>query len=186
MGPSFAVASATAVTALSSWISDPWPLVPRAVSRIQKMAFSAVCIRYARRPARHSQRVAADLAHGLGGSVEQFGLLSTNQWSRTDRRSPRRRRTRRPDRVTAASALRMSATAIIMASMSFMSTAPRPHNIPVLDRTGERVHTPVRRLGGDHVEVPMQHQGPARGVRALSRVNTLARPGAPASKYSVS
>ena len=37
-------------------------------------------------------------------------------------------------------------------------------DVAVLERTGERMHAPVRRLGGHHIEVPVQHQGAARGV----------------------
>ena len=39
--PSRATASATFVTALSSWRNEPWPGLPRARSRIQAMPFSA-------------------------------------------------------------------------------------------------------------------------------------------------
>ena len=39
------IASASSVTALSGWIIEPCPAVPRAVSRIQAMPFSAVCSR---------------------------------------------------------------------------------------------------------------------------------------------
>ena len=43
--PIRATAEAIAVTALSSWIIDPWPARPRAVSRIHSRPFSAVSMR---------------------------------------------------------------------------------------------------------------------------------------------
>jgi hypothetical protein len=43
--PTRATASAIAVTALSSWIMEPWPGRPRACSRSQVSPFSAVSIR---------------------------------------------------------------------------------------------------------------------------------------------
>ncbi len=47
--PSLATAAANSVTALSLLVIDPWPAVPRAVSFIHAMPFSAVSTRYRRR-----------------------------------------------------------------------------------------------------------------------------------------
>ena len=43
--PSRPIASASSVTALSGFTIEPWPAVPRAVSRSQAIPFSAVCSR---------------------------------------------------------------------------------------------------------------------------------------------
>ena len=43
--PSRATASARCVTALSSWMNEPCPGLPRACSRIQAMPFSAVSMK---------------------------------------------------------------------------------------------------------------------------------------------
>ena len=168
-----ATASATAVTALLSWIIDPWPARPRAVSRIHIIAFSAVSIRYsvplAAVAARDRQREAADLADRLGHAVEQVGpvvdqplaavlaaglLVGDEREHQVARRHDARAfevpgdRDHHPDHVL------------------HVDRAAAP-DVAVLDRAGERMHAPVGRLGGHHVEVAVQHQGAALAVGAL-------------------
>ena len=126
--PSRATASQSSVTALSSLIIEPWPARPVAVSRIQAMPFSAVSIEVEPQVVRDRQREAADLADRLGAALEQLrvvvdqpvravaaaGLLVGEEGEHDVAAG------RRPVRI------RSRTTASIIASMSFMSTAPRP------------------------------------------------------------
>ena len=125
-------ASTRLVTALSVFTIDPWPAVPRALSRIQFMPFSAVSIRYSRRS---SFSVIENPPTSPIPSVQSAtvsGWLLTSHWapytppasssavktSRTGRRgfTPARCRARTTDST--------------IASKSFMSTAPRPQTHP--------------------------------------------------------
>ncbi len=81
----------------------------------------------------HRHGEPADLADRLGHAVEQVAaVLDQPVAARGLRRPPRRRRTRRPGRGAAGSPVRARSrrTASIIASMSFMSTAPRPQRQP--------------------------------------------------------
>ena len=81
-------------------------------------------------------------------------------------------------RLAARCGSRSRTTARIIASMSFMSTAPRPQTQPSRDLAGERVDRPVGGVGRYDVEVTVdQQRRPARGRRPPSRATTLARPG---------
>ena len=78
---------------------------------------------------------AADLADRLCGALEELGVVVHQPAGAIRRRPPRRRRTRRPGRGAAGCPRAPSRrTARIMASMSFMSTAPRPQIMPSLTR----------------------------------------------------
>ncbi len=50
--------------------------------------------------------------------------------------------------------------------MSFMSTAPRPHSIPVLHDAAEGIDAPVLGDGRNHVEVAVQDEGGLVAVAA--------------------
>ena len=69
----------------------------------------------------------------------------------------------------------------IMASMSFMSTAPRPQTQSSRDLAGERVDLPVVGAGGDDVEVAVDQQAGPRGVCARECARTR-WPGAAATR----
>ncbi len=137
--------------------------------------------------ARHGQREAADLADRLGDAVEQVGpvvdqpfaavlaaglLVGDEREHQVARRHDARAFEVPGDRDDHAD------------HVLHVDRAAAPH-VAVLDRAGERVHAPVRRLGGHHVEVAVQQQRSAVGVGAREPANTLPRPGAPASTYSV-
>jgi hypothetical protein len=47
-----------------------------------------------------------------------------------------------------------------------VDSSAAPH-IAVLDGTGKRVHAPIRRFSGHHVEVPVQQKRSTVGIRAL-------------------
>ena len=129
--PIRATVSASSVTALSLWSREPCPAVPRAVSRSQAMPFSAVCTRYRRWP----PMVALNPPTSLIASVTPSNRCA---WLSTSHRPPQfppasssarkasttSRGGRRPSRI------RCLTTARVMASMSFMSTAPRPQIVP--------------------------------------------------------
>ncbi len=63
---------------------------------------------------------------------------------------------------TTPSRLNRRATAIVIATMFFMSTAPAPPpHVAVLHRARERVHRPLTRVGGgDDVEMAVDQQRP--------------------------
>ena len=62
--------------------------------------------------------------------------------------------------------LKCRATAIIIADHVLHVDRAAAPDVAVLDRAGERVHAPVRRLGGHHVEVAVQQQRAAGRVGA--------------------
>ncbi len=166
--PSATTASASFVTAFSRTSREPWDAGPRAMSRIQTRAFSPVCSRYARR-AVEVDRVAADLADRLAGAVEDLGmavdypvgaehptglLVGEEAHHEVARRpSPANRRISPSD-------------ASIIASMSFMSTAPRPQSMPSLTTPPKGSTVQFAGSAGTTSRVPV-HDERRAGVRAL-------------------
>ena len=119
--------------------------------------------------ARHRQREAADLADRLGHSLEQVGPVIHQPLAAVLAAGllVGQEREHQVARWDDASAFEVPGDRDHHADhVLHVDRAAAPH-VAVLEGTGERVHAPVRRLGGHHVEVPVQHQGPARGVRAL-------------------
>ena len=131
--PNLATASAIVVTALSSWMNDPCPALPRAFRRIHNMPFSAVSIRYSlRSPPSRRGTVSEKPPTSPTASVmpsKRSGRFSTSHLapyfppasSSATKANTRSRGGTMPAR------LKCRATAIIIPHMSFMSTAPRPH-----------------------------------------------------------
>ena len=64
-----------------------------------------------------------------------------------------------------------------MATIDFMSTAPRPQ-LAVVDLPGERRVPPALGLGRDHVDVAVEQQRASAPSPPASRATRLARPGA--------
>ncbi|SHV81169.1 Uncharacterised protein [Mycobacteroides abscessus subsp. abscessus] len=131
--PSLATASATAVTALSSCTIEPWPARALAVSRIHAMPFSAVSSRYRRRsPPSRRGTVSEKPPTSPMASVmpsNRSGRLSTSHcephlppFSSSETNAQTRSRG-----GTIPDLLKYRAMATIIPTMSFMSTAPRPH-----------------------------------------------------------
>ena len=131
---------------------------PRAMSLIQTSAFSPVCSRYARWPPRSIEYPPTSLIASVAPANSSGGGRRGSA-SRRRRRSPRRRRTRRRGRARAARPRRgcRRATSRIMASMSFMSTAPRPQSMPSR-MTPPNGSTSSSRVGRHDVEVTVHDE----------------------------
>jgi hypothetical protein len=125
-------------------------------------AFTAVA-------ARHGQREPTDLADRLGDALEQVGAVVDQPLGPVfpagllvgDEREDKIPRRHDPRAFEVPGDRDQHAAHVL-----HVDRAAAPH-IAVGDRTGERVHAPVRRLGGHHVEVPVQQQGPAVRIAAL-------------------
>ena len=128
-----ATASAAAVTALSSLTIEPWPARPLAVSRSQAMPFSRGLDQVEPQLVAEGEREAADLADRLGAALEEVGVVVDQPVRAVACRRPPRRRGRQHEVALGLAARRAAmsrTTARIIASMSFMSTAPRPQTQP--------------------------------------------------------
>ena len=131
--PSRATASAIAVTALSSCTIEPCPARPRAASRIQDRPFSAVSMRYSRRsPPSRVGTVSEKPPTSPIASVtpsNRSGRLSTSHCAPylPPCSSSETNANTRSRGGTMSARLKCRATASVMPTMSFMSTAPRPH-----------------------------------------------------------
>ena len=126
--PTRATASASTVTALSSWIIEPCPGRPAACSRSQVRPFSAVSIRYSRRSSEtvYENPPTSPIASVTPSNISRW--LSTSQcppYSPPASSSARNASTRSRDGVRPSRRIERT-VASSMASKSFMSTAPRP------------------------------------------------------------
>ncbi len=127
--PRRVTAAASFDTALSSCSIDPCPARPRTRNVIQAMPFSAVSTRYARTP---SLKVTEKPPTSLMASVtpsNSSGRCSTNHCEpyQLPASSSAKNANTMSRGGTIWLRLKCRATAIDMPSMSFMSTAPRPH-----------------------------------------------------------
>ena len=163
--PTLATASASAVIALSLWIMLPWPAVPVAVSRIQARPFSAVWTAYIRwsptetlnpptspiASVTPSNRSGCSWTRNLAPQLPPASSSAVNA-STTSRSGLR------PSRI------RFLMTARTIASMSFMSTAPRPQTQPSASSPANGSRRQSSGVGRDDVEVPVDEEGGAAPV----------------------
>ncbi len=130
--PSRPTASHSSVMALSLLVIDPCPAVPSTVSRIQWMPFCAVSTRYSR-----------SCSFTVNENPPTSPIASVTPSNRSRWLSTRCRAPYTPPASSSARKasttsrgglrplrIRSLTTARVMASMSFMSTAPRPHTQP--------------------------------------------------------
>ncbi len=129
--PSATTASASLVIALSGMTRDPCAARPRAMSLIQTSAFSPVCSRYERVPFRCTEYPPTSLIAWVA-PAKSSGWWSTTQCEpKTPPFSSSAKNATTRSRAGMRPAPRMSWSApMIIASMFFMSTAPRPHSMP--------------------------------------------------------
>ena len=177
--PIRATASASRVTALSSCRIEPWPGRPRAISRSQAIPFSAVWIGYIRTP---SRSVTLNPPTSLTASVQPS---NSSGWLSTRNRAPltppasssatNATTTSRGGCSPVRAHCRTSDSSI--ASMSFMSIAPRPQMKPSRSSPEKGCTDHSAESAGTTSRWPCSSSaGRDRSVPSI-RATTLARPG---------
>ena len=146
----------------------PWPAVPVAFRRIQARPFSAVWTAYIRwsptetlnpptspiASVTPSNRSGCSCTRNLAPQLPPASSSAVNA-STTSRSGLR------PSRI------RFLTTARTIASMSFMSTAPRPHTHPSAISPANGSQPPVDRVGRHDVQVTVDEEGGAAPVGAF-------------------
>ncbi len=180
--PTRATASASSVTALSSWIIEPWPGRAARGQPHPGMPFSAVSIEVEPQVVVDGEGEAADLADRLGAALEQVRVVVDQPAARRRCRRPPRRRGRRARRRAAACARcasrspddrqhhRVHVLHVDRAAAPDAAVAISPEN---------GCARPVGRVGRHDVEVAVdQQRRPATGRRPRSGRPRWPGPGA--------
>ena len=177
--PIRATVSASSVTALSAWSMEPWPAVPaRGQAHPGHALFRG--LQQVEALAADGRAEPADLADRLGDALEEVaGGCPPASGRRSCRRPPRRRgrRARRRGAGGGPRAVRWRTTASIIASMSFMSTAPRPQTQPSAISPENGCTCQSAASAGTTSRWPWMSRAGRAGSVPSSRATTLARVG---------
>ena len=174
--PTRATAAASAVIALSLWIMLPWPAVPVAFRRIQARPFSAVWTAYIRwsptetlnpptspiASVTPSNRSGCSCTRNLAPQLPPASSSAVNA-STTSRSGLR------PSRI------RFLMTARTIASMSFMSTAPRPQTQPSASSPANGSRRQSSALAGTTSRWPWMSSAGRLGSLPSTRATRLVR-----------